>query len=869
MDDFLDENLVKGCICPSKSPMALPFFFVAKKDSDVLRPSQDYHYLNDGTIKNAYPLPLVSDLLDKLKGAQWFTKLDIWWGYHNVRIKDGNQWKGVFKTNRGLFELTVMFFGLCNSPMTFQAMMNDIFWDMIEEAWIVIYMDDILIFSKDLREHQERTRWVLQHLQEHNLYLKAEKCCFEMQEVEFLGMIIRPNQLTMDPMKLAGIKDWLTPTNVKVVCSFLGFGNFYRRFIGHFADLACPLNDLTKKNKQFQWMNKCQTAFDALKKKFAESPILLMPDPEKPFIIESDASKFATGAVLRQKDTNGNWHLCGYISHSFDATQRNYEIYDQELLGMIRALKTWRHYLLGSPHPITILSDHKNLTYFWQAQKLNRWQACWSLFLSQFDLKLQHVPGSQMVQSDMLSRRANHVTEENTNNENMILLPDTVFVKVLDAELHDLQAEAIMKDDLVTDALWVLKNKGTPLIESALEDWKFDNSLLFFRDRCYIPQDVKLRRTIMQKYHDSITTGHPGQLQTLELIWRDYWWLGMMIFIKHFMEGCTKCQQMKVNTHPTTAPLSPIEMTASRPFELVTTDSITDLPENDSNDSIMVMVDHGLTKGVIFIPCNKTIDALGAANLYLQHVYTRFGLPEKIISNRDPRFASHLYQELGRLLGVKLAMSTTYHPQTDGKTELVNQELEVYLHMLCSNNPKTWKQFLHTAEFSHNQKTHFSMKNLPFYLMMGYHPWAIPIAYEKTNIPTAEQRIAQLLWAREEALAAHELARQLMASWINKKFKPFKAGDKVWLESKKELKDWLSHQEAVTKTRRPVHHTRSTLQTLLPTKAPTPMENPPSVPCSTSNPLQRKQDAWGELSNTSPWPDRRTGRIWGWNNHCT
>jgi RNase H-like domain found in reverse transcriptase len=156
----------------------------------------------------------------------------------------------------------------------------------------------------------------------------VEKCRFDTQEVEFLGIIIRPNQLTMDPMKLAGIKDWPTPTNVKAVCSFLGFGNFYRRFIGHFADLAHPLNDLTKKNKQFQWTNKCQIAFDTLKKKFAKSPVLLMPDPEKPFIIESDTSKFATRAVLRQKDMNGDWHPCRYISYSFDATQRNYEIYD-------------------------------------------------------------------------------------------------------------------------------------------------------------------------------------------------------------------------------------------------------------------------------------------------------------------------------------------------------------------------------------------------------------------------------------------------------------------------------------------------------------------------------------------------------------
>ena len=270
-----------------------------------------------------------------MKGTQWFTKMDIRWGYHNIRIKDGDQWKAAFKTNKGLFEPTVMFFRLCNSPATFQAMMNEIFKDMLDEGWIVIYMDNILIFSKNQEEHQEQMKHILQCLQEHNLYLKAEKCKFEVQEVEFLGMIIKPNEIAIDPTKLAGIKDWPEPTNVKAVHSFLGFSNFYRKFIGHFADLAHPLNDLTRKTKQFKWTPECQDAFDSLKTKFTESPVLLIPDPAKPFTVKSDASKYATGAVLRQKDANGDWHPCGYISHSFTATEQNYEIYNRELLGII------------------------------------------------------------------------------------------------------------------------------------------------------------------------------------------------------------------------------------------------------------------------------------------------------------------------------------------------------------------------------------------------------------------------------------------------------------------------------------------------------------------------------------------------------
>jgi len=194
----------------------------------------------------------------------------------------------------------VMFFGLCNFPGTFQNMMNDIFQDMLDKGWIVIYMDDILIFLADPEEHRKWTLQVLERLREHDLYLKAEKCKFDVQEVEFLGLIVKPDQLTMDPMKLTGIREWLAPTTVKGVRSFLGFGNFYQQFIGHFTELARPLNELTQKNKVFEWMAECQQFFEALKAKFSESPILLMPDPTKPFIVKLDASKFATGAVLRQ-----------------------------------------------------------------------------------------------------------------------------------------------------------------------------------------------------------------------------------------------------------------------------------------------------------------------------------------------------------------------------------------------------------------------------------------------------------------------------------------------------------------------------------------------------------------------------------------
>jgi Reverse transcriptase (RNA-dependent DNA polymerase)/RNase H-like domain found in reverse transcriptase len=338
LDKFLKENLKKGYIWPSQSPMASPFFFVSKKDGK-LRPCQDYQYLNDWTVKNSYPLLLISEIMDKLKGAKYFTKLDVHWGYNNVWIRRGDEWKAAFKKNKGLFEPTVMFFGMCNSLATFQAMMDDIFMTMIDNRLVIVYMDDILIFANMKEELERITKLVLEKLRKHDLFLKAKKCEFCQTRIEYLGMIIEEGKISMDAVKLGGIRDWPVPTTLKQTRSFLGFGNFYQKFISHYSELARPLNDLTKKDKKFEWSTKFQEAFDTMKKWFTEELVLLMPDQSKPFQIKSDASKVATGTVLTQLDSNGDQHPVAFLSKTFSKTKRKYEIYDRELLGIIRALK--------------------------------------------------------------------------------------------------------------------------------------------------------------------------------------------------------------------------------------------------------------------------------------------------------------------------------------------------------------------------------------------------------------------------------------------------------------------------------------------------------------------------------------------------
>uniref|UniRef100_A0A0W0FF01 RNA-directed DNA polymerase n=1 Tax=Moniliophthora roreri TaxID=221103 RepID=A0A0W0FF01_MONRR len=785
LNNFLAENLRKGYIRKSKSPMASPFFFVGKKEKGKLRPTQDYRRLNHGTVKNAYPLPLVSDLIDKLNGAMIFSKLDLCNGYNNVRIKDGDQWKAAFKTNRGLFEPTVMFFGLMNSPVTFQAFMDDVLQDFMAEGWCLVYMDDILIYSQNPEQHRERTLRLLQRLKEQDLYLKPHKCKFDINEIDFLGLVIKPGQIAMDPTKLAGISDWPAPRTVTGVRSFTGFTNFYRKFIGNYSAIAKPLYDLTKKGVPFEWTKECDHAFRTLKRRFQQEPVLRLPDLTRAFIIETDASKWASGGVLRQEGPDGELHPCGYISHAFDATERNYEIYDRELFAIVWALQTWRHYLMEGPHPVTVLCDHKNLTYFRTAQKLNRRQARWSLILSMFNLRLVHVPGREMVQSDVLSRRDDHVQGMDDDNDDVILLPERLFINVVDLDLQAKLQDRLGSDDFHKMTLESLTTKGVPPIKSALSDWEVNDSLIRYQGWIYVPDDVLLRREITKTIHEGQPFGHPGQFGTLDLVQRDYWWPGMAKFVKNFVDGCATCQQMKINTHPTKVGLQPIAgVPNATPFQIITMDLVTDLPESHSFDTVMVVVDHSSSKGVIFIPCTKTLDAPQAADLLLRNVYKRYGLPDKIISDRDPRFAAAVFQETMRLLGVKHAMSTAYHPQSDGETERVNQEMEIYLRMFCSKEQTEWSSYLHMAEFAHNNRTHSVTRNSPFFMIMGYNPRPLPTAFEPTSVPSVEERLNKLRKLRGDVAGMMEIARKKMIEKAGKGTDKFIEGQKVWLEGK-------------------------------------------------------------------------------------
>jgi RNase H-like domain found in reverse transcriptase/Reverse transcriptase (RNA-dependent DNA polymerase)/Integrase zinc binding domain/Chromo (CHRromatin Organisation MOdifier) domain/Retroviral aspartyl protease len=794
LDAFIQENLATGRIRPSKSPMASPVFFIKKKDG-TLRLVQDYRALNSVTVKNRYPLPLISELVNQLRGARFFTKLDVRWGYQNVRMKEGDEWKAAFRTNRGLYEPLVMFFGLTNSPSTFQTMMNDIFQDLIMEGVVCVYLDDILIFTKSIEEHRRITRLVLERLREHKLFLRHDKCEFEQTTIEYLGLIISEGEVRMDPVKVAGVTEWPIPATKKEVQSFLGFANFYRRFIEGFSHHARPLFELTKKDQKWSWGEDEQRAFDEIKTRVTSSPILRFADDSKAFRVEADSSDFATGAVLSQQSVDDlRWHPIAYYSKSLNAVERNYDIHDKEMLAVMRALEEWRHFLEGAQHQVEVWTDHKNLEYFMTAKKLNRRQARWSLYLSRFDFVMHHRPGSSMGKCDALSRRVDHNPEGDDNRDIVLLRPEFFAARALEGITVEGAERGILreirkglKDGKGEDAVIVAMKgldeaKGTTLRSS---EWSKDDGLWRFRDRIYVPMIADLRRRIMEQHHDSVIGGHAGRWKTLELLMRSYWWPNMSRYVGQYCKTCDLCLRTKTQKQRPYGELLALPI-PEHPWDVTSVDFIVELPDSHGFDAVMVVVD-SVTKRGHFIPTHTTVTALGSARLYLQHVWKLHGLPKSMVSDRGPQFVAEFMRELYRLLGIQVSASTAYHPQSDGQTERVNQELEQYIRVFVNERQNDWDTLLPLAEFAYNNHTHSATQHTPFFVDTGRHP---RMGFEPNQPPSKVEAVnvfaERMKSTLEESRAALAKSKDDMARYYNQRRTPapkFEVGDKVFLDA--------------------------------------------------------------------------------------
>jgi len=469
-------------------------------------------------VKNNYPLPLITDLVDSMGNKKLFTKMDLRWGYNDVCIKEGDEWKVAFTTHVGSFELVVMFFGMMNSPATFQGMMNEIMRDLINEGKVAVFINDVLVGTDSKEGHDEIVAEVLKRLEENDLYMKLEKCSWKTSKVNFLGVIMGQGKIEMEEEKVEGVLNWPVPKTVRDIRKFLGLANYYRQFIKNFAILAKPLNMLTRKEEKWKWEEAQQKAFEQLKGIFTARPLLVAPNLNKEFRVEADASNFATEGVLSIKCDDNKWRPVAYILKSLHETEHNYEIHDKEMLAVIQCLEAWRHFLEGTKGKFEIWSDHKNLEYFMSNQKLNRQQARWALYLSRFDFILKYVPGPRMGKADGLSRRPDwEIGIERDNKEQTLVKREwlearaaqVTEVVIEGADILDRIKKSKTRDNEVMKAVEEMKQAGVKVLRD--EEWRKSDGLMLKEGKVYVPKDEKLRAEVIRLHHDMPVGGHGGQ----------------------------------------------------------------------------------------------------------------------------------------------------------------------------------------------------------------------------------------------------------------------------------------------------------------------------------------------------------------------
>jgi hypothetical protein len=785
----LDELLAKGHIRPSTSPYGAPVLFVRKKTGEM-RMCVDYRLLNEQTIKDRYALPLIDELFDQLTGARVFSKIDLRSGYYQIRVKDEDVHKTAFRTRYGHYEFLVMPFGLTNAPAAFMRLMNDVFRPLLDEC-VVVFLDDILVYSRSHEEHERHLRAVFEILRSNKLYAKLSKCEFGKSEVEFLGHIVGADGIRPMQNKVAAVRDWKVPTTVSELRSFLGLVGYYRRFIPQHAKIALPLTKLTQSNTAYEWTEEQQTAFDKLKELLTTAPVLRMPDPTLPYTITTDASDYAIGAVLTQEDDDGERPVA-YMSTTLKPAERNYATYEKEMLAIIKALQLWRPYI-GSQRT-TIYTDHAPLTRLKKQASLSPRQIRWIDALAEYDCEIVYKPGRTNVVADALSRRIEDTLDDDDDDDEEIF---NLVTTMDNTKFRQRVLKGYENDQFFTKVkAAILKGEGERDFAQRKLALRFrmdDNGLIYEReakgDRLCIPQDQQLRLDIAHDHHDAPGAGHFGEDKTLEAIRRRYYWPHLPRYVHQYVRSCDQCQRNKPVQKKQAGLLQPLPVPAQR-WEDISMDFIVNLPKTPRGfDAILVIVDR-LSKAAHFIPTTTKVTAPETANLFIREIFRLHGLPRSIVCDRDPRFTSMFWKALFKKLGVRILHSTAYHPQTDGQTERVNRILIQTLRPYVNYPQNDWDLYLPFAEFAYNNSEHSSIKMTPHYANYGQHPLTaddlVTDKKEECKVESADAFARHMDQVLLEMRKAMELAqeRQKLYADQNRRDMEFEVGEKVWLTTK-------------------------------------------------------------------------------------
>ena len=714
----------------------------------------DYRKLNSITIRDAYPIPRIDDTLDALQEAKFVSTLDLRSGYWQVEMDKESKEKTAFITHKGLYEFNVMPYGLTNAPATFQRLMDIVLAGLKWQSCLV-YIDDVVIYSPTFEQHLIDLTNVFQALREANLTLKASKCCFCRKEMKYLGHIVTQDGIKPDPTLTKAVSNFPQPKTIKDVQSFLGLSGYYRRFIKDYAKIAEPLikqlRQLKERNYHLNWNSQCTIAFETLKKKLTNAPIMSTPNFKEPFILELDACEYGLGAVLAQEYDKRKF-VIAYASRTLSPPERNYSATEREALAIVWATQHFRPYLEGTK--VFIRTDCKALQWLKNAKDISGRLARWAMKLSAFQIEsIQYRPGTANANADSLSRNpitptssvqeveqeVRGINENSTSEEKSekrvqkpyeISTIETIInlwenTNILDDIKEEQQADAKLNhiiQQLKTDPSPEFNDKRQPfvLINDIL--YKIKNSNRHYNQRAFgnkhllvIPKTMQNRT--LRWAHDHPTGGHAGQQKTLFRLSSRVYWASMWKDVFNYVAACEDCQKFKYNNRPTATPMQLHEVT--EPWHTVGMDIMGPFPVTSRQKRFLLVIVDYFTRWIEVFPMNRTTST-DVAEVLIDQVFARYGLPRYILSDNGPQFVSNLFKEFCRSMAIQRKLTANYHPQTN-MTERVNRTLKPLIAIFAQEHPHSWDKIQKLAlaiRTSVNETT----GETPAFLMFGRDP---------------------------------------------------------------------------------------------------------------------------------------------------
>lgn len=726
IEQNLKEMTEQGIISPSKSPWASPVILAPKKDGN-LRFCIDYRKLNSMTIRDAYPIPRIDDTLDSLQEAKFVSTLDLRSGYWQVEMDPEAREKTAFVTHKGLFEFNVMPFGLTNAPATFQRLM-DIVLAGLKWQCCLVYIDDVVIFSSTFEQHLRDLDKVFSALKDAKLTLKASKCQFCRPEMRYLGHIITQSGIKPDPELIKSVIEFPRPRRIKDIQSFLGLTGYYRRFIRDYAKIAEPLlkqlrNGQKANNHHIQWTQECESAFDSLKKKLTNAPIMNTPNFEAPFILELDACEYGLGAVLTQEYENQKY-VIAYASRTLSSPERKYGATEREALAIVWAVKHFRPYLEGSK--IYIRSDCKALEWMRTAKDVTGRIARWAMKLAPFHIEeIKYRPGKANANADSLSRNPIENKEERHLQlstietainlwENTNILDNITVEQQKDTKLLPI----IKRLQTTTPEEFNTKRNPFVLINGLL--YKIKNSNRHYNQRVLgnkhlIVIPTSMQQKLLEWAHDHPTAGHSGQQKTLFRLSTRVYWESMRKDVYNYVRTCTLCQQFKYDNSPSSSPMQ--IHTINEPWQTIGIDIMGPFPVTARHKRFLLVVVDYFTRWVEIFPISSTTAPV-VAEILLDQVFSRYGLPKYILSDNGPQFVSNIFRAFCTIMQIDQKFTANYHPQTN-MTERVNRTLKPLISIYAHRQPHSWDKEIQRLAFAIRTSINETTGETPAFLMFG------------------------------------------------------------------------------------------------------------------------------------------------------